>query len=72
MAKSVLIIIYFDAQIVPDLLFLTASVSFYLPYHSLIILWEKSIPGSHLVLSPKPEMSHLPKVSQSHLVEIGI
>lgn len=52
-AKSVLIIIYLHAQIVPDLLFLTASVSFLLALsffdHSL--LGKKGFPA-HLVLSP--------------------
>ena len=72
-AKSILIIIYFDAQRAPDLLFLTTSVSFLLASsfvdHSLL---EKKIFQAHLVLFlPKPEMSHLPKVSQSHLVVIG-
>ena len=42
-AKSILII-YFDAQIVPDLLFLTTSVSFLLA--SSFFSGKKDIPGS--------------------------
>ena len=74
-AKSILIIIDFDAQIVPDLLDLLFLLlcPFDLPHHSLIILFWKKMFQAHLVLFlPKPEMSHLTKVSQSHLVEIGI
>ena len=74
--KSMLII-YFDAQIVPVLLVEALPTYFCVlltcSHHSLIILFWQKMFQAHLVLFlPRPGMSHFSKESKSHLVEIGI